>query len=1025
MLNDLANNVSVIAAMITGPGQSFQLPKSKAPLSVGVVNRAHWRDDRQRRRQSRLHRLETSLCSMMSMAVNRHRSLASAAQAPCSNPAASSTPAISPLLPKIRPSLTGLNNNVGTIAAEVTGLNQGFTFAQATGFAVGSVAGIDGITTNNGLISLSAKSGNITFDEECERRRRRRDPRRPSRPVGRNPAAVWMRPAYRRTRSPGSRLAAAIPFANCKASNSGTGGITFNNSSPGLNVTGLTAAGPGSIFLQTSGNLTISGVASTESGSIALGSGGLETINAAVAAGPSGSVMLTSSSPSGDVVVNANVSAASGEIIGTAGRNFILNAGNLTASGAVRLTAGSGEIHEAGTGVIKGSSLSTNSAAGTDLQNINLVSSFSGIDGFGGIQFVGPGSLLTVTGITEGGGDVAIKNAGSITASGPLTAGGGISLAATGPASNVFLNAVVSAGGSLQVTTPADVFFAVNDKAGAINVAGQIIEAAGNLTATSGDLALNAADTLYLEGATYSGANVLLNANLPQPRIEAPQASIILTNTKAVTIDAGKIIRCWRSPKNLLAFGSLTINAKDATIGDTAAHGALDIAADKVTLLDRQPDGSSFDGRHDQGLSIVADSIDFGGASLSFSGQGNGKAFFSVGSGLPNVNQISGTTFYVDAEVDDQFQQTTGDPNGNFPAGGAISPVSLPLQPIAGGVIDAEVVAVLAGSLPSIKFSDPSPEIRLSAAAVKKFTGLGVNSRDPDAEEKKGLKARRALFKQLFKTLHPDDSDYQVVVNRIAAGQVYKVLDTYNRIVGENLELVPKIKDAFSGQYAKYVGNGDVIDASGFGDYLVAHQKKDAQARDALAIIGQVRELFTELGRIGLTTKEVEICQDVIWRSLDIDDFTEADFFSTSSGSPHRQFAPPPRPGRSSRRASGPSHDCRNVPLRRVASATMSCTCLAALLNALKPPWGELPALTPFRRRFCNSRRWPAAWRPERARWPMLLSQRNLRRSPASVYPLCRSARACSRRLPRPPPLPLRSRRTSGSIRSAPMLRRN
>jgi hypothetical protein len=142
----------------------------------------------------------------------------------------------------------------------------------------------------------------------------------------------------------------------------------------------------------------------------------------------------------------------------------------------------------------------------------------------------------------------------------------------------------------------------------------------------------------------------------------------------------------------------------------------------------------------------------------------------------------------------------------------------------------------------------------------------------------------------------PLDSDYQVVVNRIAPGQVLLVLNTYDRIFGPKQELKPGIEQLFSDEYSKYAEKTGADDASGFGPYLISNQRTDPQARNALAVIGQFRELFSQLGRIGLTPKEVGISEDVVARSLNIDGLTPPDFLTLVGTPQHQAAAPAPVP---------------------------------------------------------------------------------------------------------------------------------
>ena len=53
-------------------------------------------------------------------------------------------------------------NNLTTIAANVTGAGNAFSYTDANALAVGSVDGINGVTTNNGAITVATTNGALT-----------------------------------------------------------------------------------------------------------------------------------------------------------------------------------------------------------------------------------------------------------------------------------------------------------------------------------------------------------------------------------------------------------------------------------------------------------------------------------------------------------------------------------------------------------------------------------------------------------------------------------------------------------------------------------------------------------------------------------------------------------------------------------------------------------------------------------------------------------------------------------------------
>ena len=67
--------------------------------------------------------------------------------------------------------MTNAGNDVTTIAANVTGAGNAFSYTDANALTIGTVDGINGITTNNGAITVTTTNGALTVSNTAGRAR--------------------------------------------------------------------------------------------------------------------------------------------------------------------------------------------------------------------------------------------------------------------------------------------------------------------------------------------------------------------------------------------------------------------------------------------------------------------------------------------------------------------------------------------------------------------------------------------------------------------------------------------------------------------------------------------------------------------------------------------------------------------------------------------------------------------------------------------------------------------------------------
>ncbi len=366
-------------------------------------------------------------------------------------------------------------------------------------------------------------------------------------------------------------------------------GTTLNdpNTVASFNATDASSTGI-SLIDSTAGGLTVTGISETGGGNVSVtnNTGSITTSTAPISASGAGAVTLTATGATSDIILDTSVTSGSGQVTLMAGRNVTLNAGGISTTGNVAVTGTTGAIDEAGAGLINGALLTTVSATGTMLNNLNTLTSFTATNTTtGNVQLTNTASTLTVTGIMETGGGITVSNTGNLTTStaaimdstagkaisltatsGSLTIGAAVTgittdtigLTSTGSGNTVAVNAAVTTGmGDITVTSAGNITemggkFGTTGLLMTSSVTGTTLGGAntvGSFTAmntTSGDISLvNTASTLTVTGIMETGGNITVS-----------NTGNLTTSTAAIMDStAGKAISLTATS------GSLTIGA--------------------------------------------------------------------------------------------------------------------------------------------------------------------------------------------------------------------------------------------------------------------------------------------------------------------------------------------------------------------------------------------------------------------------------------------------------------------------------
>ncbi|OGU17030.1 MAG: hypothetical protein A2076_11260 [Geobacteraceae bacterium GWC2_53_11] len=307
---------------------------------------------------------------------------------------------------------------------------------------------------------------------------------------------------------------------------SGSGVIAFTGALDGSQALTL-SAGTGDISLSGAvGAVTrLNGFTITSAENVAIAT--IAAASLTQAAG-SGSTTLNGVVDTTGVTITTNGSITNnGAILTTGGGPVVLTADNyirinnaISSSGPITLTAGR-SITEGSNGYLTTAALlTTRSSSGQALDgngnntiaNINAVNSDSG-----DITLTNNAAPLTITGLTQSGGNLAITNSGEVTSSAPLTVTGTATITASGQPitltnANDFTGVVTVAGAATRITDVNNLSVALNTTGPTILLAGSNMTVSGistdTVTATAPNqvtLANPAASLLTITGNTITG----------------------------------------------------------------------------------------------------------------------------------------------------------------------------------------------------------------------------------------------------------------------------------------------------------------------------------------------------------------------------------------------------------------------------------------------------------------------------------------------------------------------------------------
>ncbi|HEX8365206.1 MAG TPA: filamentous hemagglutinin N-terminal domain-containing protein [Allosphingosinicella sp.] len=358
-------------------------------------------------------------------------------------------------------------------------------------------------------------------------------------------------------------------------------GGSITQSAGRIQAATLTGVSGGATSLMSSGNLVTDLGAFTADGFALNDSADGLTIIGPVAGGGGGVSVATT----GDLTVNAAVTATNAPITLTASSNLALNAPVDAGTGTVNLTATSGAISQAAAGTITAGTL-TGLAGGSAILNaanaIGTLGSFSA----NGFLLHDSGGGLAVTGpVNAGTGNLGLRvESGPLTLAGDLTAAGTVTLEAIAGAIDQTGGRIAAAtltgqsvgGASLNSTTNAVSTLAgfTNSGAGGFSFIDSVdLAVTANVSAGTDALTIGTTGTLTLSANLLSGSGATLRGNgvaqdAPTRTVDAGSGPILVDGNDGAVSLPGSL-----STTNGTATAVRIVDSGNATIGNITTGG--------------------------------------------------------------------------------------------------------------------------------------------------------------------------------------------------------------------------------------------------------------------------------------------------------------------------------------------------------------------------------------------------------------------------------------------------------------------
>jgi filamentous hemagglutinin family protein len=324
--------------------------------------------------------------------------------------------------------------------------------------------------------------------------------------------------------------------------------------------------------------------------------------------------------------------------------------------------------------------------------------------------------------------------------------------------------------------------------------------------------------------------------------------------------------------QKMTVFGNVAINAGGpVAVGDISALGNISITAPSIAVRTRPGGvvlgaiGNALVGDTDNGVDFVAGGTINFSVSPSLLGGFAGPDFAT-----PDSTGISSTlsTF---------AQRAFGQP---VTAASMLSGTTV-LDLRAVGPSNTNIASVIAGALPTTEQSgELVDDTGVGRSEREELNQIGISTRTLDEKEFLAHLLGRRMVSDVG--ADPTATDYTITINRLPSSVVRRVLESYRSVFWKEtydpqsglVERTPqteRVGQVLSKAWAEYsAGAGAKADPMGFRAYLEA---VPGQA-EALNYLNGLRELFSQLGYLGLSPTENQIARNTILRSVPVQGMT-------------------------------------------------------------------------------------------------------------------------------------------------------
>ncbi len=333
--------------------------------------------------------------------------------------------------------------------------------------------------------------------------------------------------------------------------------------------------------------------------------------------------------------------------------------------------------------------------------------------------------------------------------------------------------------------------------------------------------------------------------------------------------------------QKMTVVGNVTINAGGAAaVSDISALGNITVNASSIQIRTR-PAATTLALLNGALVNVQDAGTDFvAGGTITFS------AAPTLLGGFGTANFATPDSSGISATLQGFAQRSLGSPV----TAAMMRSGTTYLDLSATGPSNTNIATIIAGEFPDwLSEGSVATDTGIGQAERDQLNELGIATRTPEGDQLLQFLLGRAMVSDITDVGGPTATDHAVTINRLPTAIVRRVLETYRSVfstttvdpqtgIASIKSQTDHVVQVLNAAYAEYsAAAGAKADALGFRAYLESVPAK----AEALNYMNSLRELFTELGYLGLTPTENRIARNRILRSLPIKGMTPTQLETT------------------------------------------------------------------------------------------------------------------------------------------------